>query len=327
MNPLNCIWQPVTVEASRYAHVTTPPLGKPDPELKRIPGYVRRRVFQKAQVGPTCMYYAARRISPHFGKKDDTFMRVNEMIISCFRKYLSNIKMLDFMPLPEEQKTFFITFFISYLGMHFHFPYETFCYNVMMWNWFLRPQIPVPEGATIVSVDPFACKHMWDTFQNKLRAMSAFSLKLMLLRMHIKPLNWRPKNGPVGLIKALRVHLYLFCIGDLGAHVFYYQKAVDYHPALGHIYSGPLKPLERPSAKFFSLHAIIVIGIRSTGFMKGQVYFIDPQDPSGPGLLQKVYVISLKDFFYRIKDSAGQGDYHSMTKEFVWAGNPHLFLT
>lgn len=327
MNPLNWFWQPVTIEASRYSHVTTPPQGKPDPELKRIPGYVRRRVFQKAQVGPTCMYYAARRISPHFGKQDDTYMRINEMLLSRFRKYLSNIKMLDSMPLNDEQKTFFITLFISYLGMHLHFPFETFCHNVLMWDFFLRPQVPVPEGASFISVDPFALKSMWDTFQNKLRAMSAFSLKLMLLRMHIKPLSWRPAQGPLGLIKALRVHLYLFCIGDLGAHVFYYQKAVDYHPKLGHIYSGPLKPLERPTAKFFSLHAILVIGIRSTGYMKGQVYFIDPQDPSGPGLLQKVYVISVKDFFYRIKDSAGQGDLHSMTKEFIWVGNPHLFLT
>lgn len=234
--------------------------------------------------------------------------------------------MLDSMPISEEFKTFLITHFISLLGMHLHFPVETFFMNLMMWQSFLFTPVVAPQSAASVVIDPFLAKKIWDTFRLKLQSMAAYSLKLMLYRMHIKPLSWRPMDGALPLVSALRTHMYLFCMGDLGAHVFYYQKQVDYHPELGYIYSGPLQPINRPSTKFFSLHAIVVIGIRSRGFMKGDVYFIDPADPSGPGLLQKVYLLSVKDFFCRIRDSAGCGDMRSVTREFVWAGDPNLFL-
>jgi hypothetical protein len=326
MNPLNCIWHPEVLVCTNHFFITTPPLGKPDPRLKRIPDYVRARVYQKAQVGPTCMYYAARRISPHYGKKDDSFSRINEIMLSRFRKYLSSIHVLEAMPLAEEQKTFLMTYFISYLGMHLHFPFETLLMNMFMWQAFLMPRTQELSHEMPTQIDPAAVKYMWDSFQRKLKCMTAYSLKLMLHRMQINPLKWIPRDGPFKLIKALKVHLYLFCMGDFGAHVFYYQNIVGYHPKLGPIFSGPLKPCGRNLAKFFSMHAILVIGVRARGFMKGDVYYIDPNDPSGPGLLQKVYVISLKDFFYRIKDSAGCGDLHSMTSEFIWGGDPKLFL-
>jgi len=62
------------------------------------------------------------------------------------------------------------------------------------------------------------------------------------------------------------------------------------------------------------------------GFMRGEVYFIDPVDGSGPYKVQQVYVMTLQDFFYRIRDSYGATPMRPSSREFAWVGHPSYFL-
>lgn len=305
MNLLNCIWQPEILISTSYAQITTPPCGKPDPFLERIPGLLRRRVFQKRQIGPTCMYYAARRISPHFGKKDFSLERINEMMVSLFRKHLSSIMLLDRLPLVEGQKVFFLTYFIIFFSKAFYPSYQK-----LYIDWFLIQALLKPQRL----------------LENQLITMTTFCFKTMLYKMHIQPFEWAPSEGPWGLLKALKVHLYCFCMGDFGAHVFEYQRIANYHPKLGPIYTGPLKRTDRPLSKIFSMHAILVIGLVLKNYYQGSIYFIDPNDPSGPGLLQKIYQIDMQDFFSRMRNAEGLQEQDKGEKNFIWVGDPKLFL-
>lgn len=305
MNLLNCIWQPEILISTSYAQLTTPPCGKPDPHLERIPHLFRRRVMQNAQKGPTCLYYAARRISPHFGKKAHSFERWNEMIVSNVRKHLSTITTLDTFPLVEEEHNFFVAYFIIFYTRVLHPFYETGCIDN-----FLKVSLLLPQRIA----------------QPPLKVMLSECLKMMLHRMHIKPLAWDPSQGPWGLLSALKAHLYLLCMGDFGSHVFQYQVAIDYHPKLGPIYTGPLKAANRPLFKIFSTHAVLVIGIIIKNFRQGAVYFMDPNDPSGPGILQKVYVMRIQDFFARMRNIEGLQEGYMAKQGFIWGGDPALFL-
>lgn len=326
MNTLNCIWYPKTIEDSKYGFITTPPLGKPDPKLKPIEGFMRQRVYQKAQVGPTCIYYAARRISPHFGKNDDSINRLNEISFSFFRKFLSASVKLDNFFISDELKDLWLITSIASIGIHLHYPVEAFFMNMLMRSSSTTYAHSSEDGIG-VSGDLFLNKKYLDQIRNKLGAIASHVLKIMLYRMQVSPVEWRPIEGPSVLLKVLKSHLYFLCLGDFGSHIFRYQKVVDYNPHLGLIYSGPLYPMNKVGSKFFCMHAILVIGIRLKGFMKGKVFFIDPQDPSGPRQLQKVYVMSIKDFLYRIKDFEGRSDINSQSKQFIWVGNPRLFLS
>lgn len=238
------------------------------------------------------MYYAARRLSPHYGKAEGlTFARLNEKVLSLFRRFISMTSQIENLQASEEQKSLALASFIAYIGFHLHFPMQAF-YFAMMSMMVSASQTSSPAQAAQMPISQTMLKFMDRVFRN----FASNSLRLMLFRMMLKPLHWNPISGPRMLIDALKTNLYVFSMGDFGSHIFTNLVQVDYQEKLGPIYSGYLKPMTSGSA-FFGMHAIVVIGARERAFMVGEVYFVDPHDASGPGIWQKVYVITLKDFF------------------------------
>ena len=322
MNPLKCHWKPEVLENTLSSHITTPPLGKPDPYMRRLEGFMRPRVFQKAQVGPTCMYYAARRLSPHFGKASEfSFYRLNEKILSLFKKALSQLSNLNLIQGDEDSKSFFASGYIANYGCHIHGPL-LFMNVLFQMSFYQRTSfcsLPVSQSYfTSIS-------SQFHTVHKAQRVLASYSLRLMLLRMHLIPHYWTPDRGDLILVEALRHHFYFFCIGHFGRHTFSEIHPVDSHPSLGLIYSGDLKPLYE-NKTFLNLHAIVVIGLKITQVNHGELYFIDPVDPSGPGLLQRVYKIAFKEFLTRVRSSFGYAPRTGEQGEYIWVGNPGLFL-
>jgi hypothetical protein len=271
------------------------------------------------------MYHAASRISPHFGEAEPLHhFRINEKILANFCHSMALITQIMQAPCADEWKTFKTVEFMSYLGLQTHYPYFAVCLviaNRQIYN----------QNPTILSQQPMVIYSQWqkilfDQMKNAYCTFTAYSLRLMLLRMSLLPLTWHPHAGPTCLIQALKTHLYAFVMGAFGKSTFRYLSQVDYHPKLGPIFGGPLLDFTPSSSSFFCNHAILLIGLRDRGSGHGEVYFIDPQDASGPGLLQTVYKMSMKDFFNRLRDSYGAHPSQPKTGEFVWVGHPALFL-
>lgn len=317
MNPVKFNWSPEFLENTPFSCVVSPPLGKPDPYSFRIEKQVRLRIFQKAQEGPTCIFYAAKRISPRIGKLNFSHpLRGYEKAVSLFRKEMTSTMPLISAPIAEEQKTFMISRHLSYAGLKIHFPLQVWM-SEQFYTLCGRPQLQDPLHLP---------KPFFDMVQRMQKIYTGLSIRLMLQKMCVLPLLWIPMMGPMFLVHALRTHLYLMCMGHFGKNFFTHLVPVGFHPKIGPVFSGPLKPIEPSPRSFFSMHAILVIGIRLRSVSDGDVYFIDPVDPSGPGLFQTVYKIHIADFFMRLRDSCGMGPILTANCEFVWVGIPTLFL-
>jgi len=150
-------------------------------------------------------------------------------------------------------------------------------------------------------------------------------VSIQRLGLHVH--SWEPINGMSALVPVFKAHLYVMSIGRFGVPFFKSIYKVEESDQLGPVFSGPLKPYYHPGQMTLN-HAIILIGIKMFSRYKGFVYFIDPNDGSGPHLKQTVYRIKAIDFLRRITDIDGYFIANPFLKRgrFVWVGQPHVFL-
>jgi hypothetical protein len=325
MVPSSSYWHPVVVYSDENAHLTTPPLGMPDPRcLKDITNRtLRPRIYLSPQIGPTCLFFAACRISPIMSFQQTIGQFEQEQArVALFFAIIASLKDLFSMPIPEELKegVFYTT--MANAGLFFFFQERFF--QKLRYDFFSYPE----KMGYLMRLDEAALRKKYTEMIDEAKRFGVYVLhKICTEKMGLFIHAWEPIWGLSSLIPVLKTHLYFLAIGKFGLPFFQNLYKVEDHAELGCVLSGRLRPCYE-KGKMRLNHAIVVIGIRMFAKYRGWVYFIDPNDGSGPSSKQPVYRIKAIDFLRRLADVDGGHLSNPFLKRgrFIWVGNPSLFL-
>lgn len=314
-------WHPEVVRSGSSAYVTTPPLGLPDFRyLKdKIYGTLRPRVFLASQVGPTCLFFAASRIAPC--EEKELFFK-NQRLVALFFAAVASLEKVFSLPMSNEIKEAIYYLTMANVGLFLFFQ-ERFFQKVVydFLNYPCRLYCFTRMDKTAIRAH---CKAIIEEAKSfAIYVQHRVCMEKMGLFIH----PWEPSDGLKALIPVLKTHLYLLVIGKFGTPFFQKMYQVEVDPSLGPILSGRLKPCYEKGGGNFN-HAILIIGIEIFSKYRGFIYFIDPNDGSGPGKKQPVYRIKAIDFLRRIADVDGRHQSNPFFKKghFIWVANPSSFL-